>query len=422
LIVIAFVVALVVSGYASHTGPDYQFRTGKDAFARGDLDAVLTAAEALSGVNGYEPHRHLLEGMILLRKRGFVEAIIEFGYAKDHPDTAALAHTLSGEALYNTRQFRDAQRILTKAIQLDPSQIDARRWLAATYFDIGAMNHAVDQLQAVAQQAPGDPRPHRLLGLIYKDFEQYGKAIAAYRQSLRRNPDQPAKSELSLELAECLVHQRRHAEALEALRQCPRSAGRLVFEAECHYAGGDEDAARKLLHEALRLEPEHLGGLQLDARMAQESGDVESAARTLRRAAAAHPKEWRVRYQLGRVYQQLGKRELAEEELKTMQQLRTLRDHFTTLHEQAMKDPTDAQTRYQLGVTAGELGKPELAADWFMTALALDPDHPEAREALNAMIRPSLPSAEGSSKEPGSSGDLESLEIQPVGGSGRRTS
>jgi len=245
--VIVLLAAVLVSAYLGHvqrSAPARLFQAGVEAFAQNDPDAVQTAAEALQGVEGYGPHAHVLEGMILLRRGRLFEAITQFGYGKDHPDTRVLAYALSGEALYKGRQFRDAERILSTAIRLDPSQTDAHRWLAALYYDIGAMGRALEQLRAVADQAPDDPRPHRLRGLIHKDFENYAEAVNDYRESLRRGPDQPDKNDVLVELAECLVKLRRHPEALETLGQCPRSAETLSLQAECQYAQGDAARAQ----------------------------------------------------------------------------------------------------------------------------------------------------------------------------------
>lgn len=364
------------------------FRKGMEAFGQGDVEGVRAAGAALRGLDVYAPHAHLLQGRVLLRGGRLTQAIAEFGYAKDHPDTRPWACALSGEVLYKAKQFRDAQRILTTAIKLDPANTDARRWLAATYYDVGAMDHALIHLQVVAGQAPADPRPYRLMGLIYKDYENYSRAVVEYRESLRRDPHQPDRAEILTELAECLVKEQKHGEALETLGRCPRSAPTLKLRAECHYAQGDTPGARNLVGEALGLEPAHLGALQLRAMIELDSNDTASAIRTLRQAVEYHPKEFRVRYQLARAYQQLGQTELAQEQVEAMQALRPLRMRFTELHEQAIEDSTDAEIRYELGVVAGELGKPELARLWLTAALGMDPDHEAARQALQAMDTP----------------------------------
>ncbi len=361
------------------------FRAGMEAVAEGDWEAVGKAAEALRGVDIYAPHMHFLVGIGLLRTGRLPEALAEFGYAKDRPDTRPSACALAGEALCRLKRYREAQGILTTAVKLDPSLTDARRWLAAVYHDIGAMDDALEELAVIAEQAPNDPRPHRLRGLIFKDFENYRDAIPAYRESLGRDPNQPDRPEILFELAECLVKQRQYREALETIRLAPRSANLLALEAECRWAQGDKGEARRLVDEALELDPKHLDAMRLKATLDLEENKVESAVRVLCRAVEHHPKDFRLRYQLARAYQRLGEADLAEEQLDIEEELRQFRKRFTELHKEAIANPANAETRYQLGLVAQQLDEPELARDWFVASLGMDPDHAGAREALEAI-------------------------------------
>jgi tetratricopeptide (TPR) repeat protein len=402
VVLLAALLGLGSYGYALRTAPRRHFQAALTAFARNDLDRVLTAHEALQGVDGYEPHRRLLAGMILLRSQRLLEAIVEFGFAREHSDTRALAYTLSGEALYKSKQFRDAQRILAAALQWDPQQTDAHRWLAALYYDVGAMNQALSHLAFVAQQAPGDPRPHRLTGLIHKDFEEYTKAINAYRESLKRGPSQPDKEAVLLELAECQSKLQQHKEALETLRTCPSSAQCLWLQAECRRALGDQAVAGRLVDEAIAREPSHLPALQLKGTLDLEAGNAAAAVDVLSKAVKAYPKEWRPRYTLAMAYKRLGDAKQAAEQLKTYEELRALRDRFTKLHTQAIQEPDNAERRYELGVVARQLDKPLLAISWFEAALALQPAHEKARASLQELTRGSrnLPDQQGASTNP----------------------
>jgi len=191
------------------------------------------------------------------------QAVDTLEVAKDHPDSRALAFTLAGEALYKLQRFREADGILRAAVETEPSLTDAHRWLAALYYDIGAMDHALAELQVISEQAPDDPRPCRLRGLIYKDFEQeYERdAVHEYRESLRRGPDQPDRQQIRVELAECLVKQARFDEALETIGPCEKSPDVLAIQAQCHVGKGDKASARRLLGEALARDPNHLSRL-----------------------------------------------------------------------------------------------------------------------------------------------------------------
>ncbi len=371
--------------YALRVAPDRQFHAALAALANNDLDGVRAAAEALQDVDAYEPHRRLLAGVVLLKNDRLYEAIAAFGFARDHPETRVLACTLSGEALYKAKQFRDAQRMLTDAIRLDPQQTDAHRWLAATYYDIGAMNHAIRHLAVVAQQAPRDPHPHRLMGLIHKDDEEYRKAIDAYRECLKRDPNQAGKETVLLELAECQVKLQQHQEALQTLRTCPSSAQSLWLQAECQRGLGDKAAAERLADQAIGRDPKHLQARTLKGVLELESGDAAAAVEVLQKAVEAYPKEWRPRSTLAMAYQRLGDDKQAAEQLKLVEEARRLRDRFTGLHNQALKDPDSADLRYELGVVARQLDKPLSAIRWFQAALALQPDHQQAQQALREL-------------------------------------
>lgn len=387
LVLVSAAVGWARGWYLERTAADRLFRTGKEAFARGDLATVRTAAEALRTGKNSGPHARLLEGMLFLRNGRLFEAIQTFGHAKDDPETRALAYALSGEALCRARQFRDAEKILSTAIQLDPSQTDAHRWLAALYYDIGAMGHALEQLGIVAEQAPEDARPHRLRGLIRKDFEQYDKATAEYRESLRRNPNQPDRQEVLVELAESLVRQGRDGEALEVLHDATPSADVLSLQAQCRWNRGEKEAASKRVNEALQMAPNHLDALKLRAAVELDAGDAAAAVKTLNLAAKHHPKQYEVHYKLAQAYKRLGKSDLAQKEVKAMQESREIRTRFAKLHERAIADPTNADIRYELGQVALEFGKPELARSWFLATLAMVPDHAGARQALRNVPR-----------------------------------
>lgn len=381
-VVLAVLIGLGRYGYALRVAPDRQFHAALAALADNDLDGVRVVTEALQDVEAYEPHRRLLAGMVLLKNDRLYEAIVAFGFARDHPETRVLAYTLSGEALYKAKQFRDAQRILTDALRLDPQQTDAHRWLAAIYYDIGAMNQAIRHLAVVAQQAPRDPRPYRLMGLIHKDYEEYRKAIDAYRECLKRDPNQAGKETVRLELAECQSKLQQHREALQTLESCPSSAQSLWLQGECQRGLGDKAAAERLADQAIRRDPNHLQARYLKGMLELESGDAAAAVEVLQKAVETYPKEWRPRYTLAMAYKRLGDDKQATEQLKLVEEVRRLRDRFTDLHNRALKDADNADLRYELGVVARQLDKPLLAISWFQAALALKPDHPLAQQAL----------------------------------------
>ncbi len=361
------------------------FQSGLEAVRQNDWEAVRAAARSLQAVEGYERHLALLEGILLKRDGRFAEALTLLGQARRHPDTVTMAYRHSGEILYQTKQFGPAQWILSAALALDPDATDARRLLAATYYDTGAMDHAVKELETLVRQVPDDSRPHRLLAMIYKDYENYAEAIEEYRISLELDPNQPDRQILLVDLAESLLALRRFQEAAKTLDQCQPSARVFVGKAQCCREEGRRAEAERLAHEALDLEPNGCGVLELLATLADEAQDLESAAEYLSKAVDAHPKDFRLRYKLGQAYQRLGRLDLAEQHLAAMSELRSLRMRFTELHNEAITHPDDTEVRYQLGVVAKQLDMPDIARQWFVVALGMNPEHTAAREALASL-------------------------------------
>ncbi len=375
--------------YAERHAGDRFYQSGLRAFEAGDLDGLHAAAEGLRLADGAGPRCRLLEGMVLLRSGRLFQAVEEFGFAKDDPQTRLLAYTLSGEALYRAGRYRDALPVLRKAVELDPRATDAHRWLAALYYDIGAMTQATEELAKVAELDPTDPRPSRLRGLMYRDFELYQEAEIQYREALRRGIGPPAVDEVRFELAECLLKLHRGEEAESVLAACPRSARRLALEAECRVTRGDRTAARRLAGEALALEPGHLAASLTVANLDLEANDPGSAVGVLEAAIAVQPKEYRLHYRLSHAYQRLGREAEARRHAELSRRLHDVLLQFAKLHQDAIAQPANAELRCQMGLLALELGKPDLARNWFVAALAMEPGHAGAAKALETMGRSS---------------------------------
>jgi tetratricopeptide (TPR) repeat protein len=361
------------------------YRTGLSAMDRGELAAVQAAAEALADLPDAQPQRHLLEGIVHLRSGRLPAAIASFRPALEHPDTASLANMLAGETLYRNGQYRDAIEALKAATQQDSSLTDAHRRLAAVLYDIGASEAAVNELRIVSEQDPTDPRPHRMLGLIYKDMESFEQASVEYREALRRDPLMPLREDVLLELATCLLKTLRFDELDEVVAESPRSADFLAILAEARLKQEDTAEAARLIEEALRLQPDHYEAQLLKGSVELAQGAADQAAATLEKVVAQQPMDFRAHHKLSQAYSRLGQVDRARTEFEEGTRIQRLRATFANLHGHASVDTDNADLRYQLGVVARQLGREDLAVSWFTTAVALDPAHAGAREALQAI-------------------------------------
>ena len=317
----------------------------------------------------------MLEGLIQKQRGRLRQAIELFGTGTDHPATRGTAFTHAGESFYRMRRFDDARRALEQAVLIDPKNVDAHRWLASTYYDLGLMTAALSTLRTLADLAPDDARPHRLAGLILKDFEKYDEAVTAYRESLRRDPQQPNADQVRVELVESLIRLRRYDEAFDELKPARSTADVLRLQAEIAHARSDSELAFERLNRSLQLAPNDPQVLSLLGRIKLETGDAEEAVEVLRRAVAIDPAGYEIRTSLAQALRQIGRTAEADEQTQRMLELRDLRSRFTSLHEQAMTSPGDAGVRYELGRVALELNRSDLARGWFEAALAIDPTH-----------------------------------------------
>ncbi|MGQ9915738.1 MAG: tetratricopeptide repeat protein [Thermogutta sp.] len=364
------------------TSPDRAFQEGLAAIRRGDPAAVMAAAEMLPPGSPWGPHRALFDGYVLLRRGRPGPAIDVLAAAKDHAATRKWALCTAGEALYQLDRLGEAVGVLRQAVEMDPKLTDAHRWLAACFYDLGAMNQATHHLQIVAEQDPADARSLRLLGLMFHDFEEWPRAVDAYRESLRRDPGQEAASEIRFELAECLMRQREFKEALETLEALPPSAEVAALRAECHDGLQDAAAAEEQIEAALQQDPANIRALQLKAQRRLNDARYAEAVQTLETAVRHHPTQWRLRFYLVQAYERLGDREAAQRELKMMQEWRKLHDRFAELHMEAIKKPFDAAVRLELAQIAEKIDRPMLALSWYRATLGLDSGNETAKQAI----------------------------------------
>ncbi len=377
ILVLAGVLAVTATiggwGWWHARRPSQRFARALAAVDAQRFDQVQRELEALEDTPGYTVQCHFLRGVLLLRQERFFPALNEFGHAVDDPTLRVRTLVLSGEALYRVQDFRAAIGLFVQVLSQEPDSLDAHRWLAAAYYDLGLTTEALQHMVRVSELDPSDARPHRLMGLIQKDFENYAAAVKSYRESLRRNPQQPDRQTLLLELAECQLKLHQLQDALTSLAECPPSPNRWALEAECHYGRGDVAEARRRIEQTLEAAPANLRALFLHGTIFLDEGNAEAAVKVLSQAAAAYPKDYTVRFKLGRAYRRLGDSQNADEQGRIADDIKRVRLQFSKLHETAASEPNNADVRRQLAILANQLDRPDLARVWFQAALAINP-------------------------------------------------
>jgi tetratricopeptide (TPR) repeat protein len=349
------------------------FVAARAALDRDDLARARQLWMELKSTPGREQQAAFVRGALLLKKGYYYPALDDLQRVRQDPQFRLPALALIGQAWHRLGRHVEAQAALQEVLKDEPDSVEAHRWLAASYYDLGAIHYAVFHLERTGQLDPTDFRPYRLLGLINKDYERDSVAVQKYEESLRRKSHQPDWADVREELAVCQTRLRRYREALATLAPCPETAAVAVLRAECHHALGELPRAKETLARALALEPDDLGALVLHGTLLLEEGDPVKAAAAFRRAADAHPKDYMAHLKLAQAYSQSGQSELAEAEQKKADDIRELRRVFAELHQAAWDSPEDIQVRLRLAEIAKALGRPDLEEVWLRSAAALRP-------------------------------------------------
>ncbi len=317
----------------------------------------------------------LFAGVLLLEQKDFRSALRSFRRAADDPAICPLAWVYSGEALYAQNRFRQAEMNFKYALQLDPDLIEAHRWLAIAYYDIGVVDGALRHLQRVAELDPGDPRPHQVMAVIHMGNGSYAVAIEDFDESLRRDPAARDRQETLTELAQAQLMLQRYDDARRTLSACDSTSEVLGIQAEVLYGLGDKVGARQLAQRALEGEPGQRRAVTVLGKLALDERRFDDAIGTLSEGIEHAPNDYELRYSLLTVLRAAGREKDAQKELQVVEELRQMGSQFDALVQEAAANPYDANIRYRLGVLAARIKTPEIAESWFRAAVCIDAKH-----------------------------------------------
>ncbi len=386
------IVAMVVFSAGLATGvwywrrPDVWYRCGVEAIVRGDLKRLQKAAGVLQARAPGSARASLLQAALALRSNNPSRAVELLEGAVRDSETQGQAQILVGEALCRLQAYDSAIGVLEQVVERSPEHTDGHRWLAVAYFDIGALSQSIAELQRVAELDATDPRPHRMIGQIYADSENYKKAVEAYQIALQRTRAHPGfyEDELLFDLGSSQLKLHRYADLLATLAGAPDLPELRILRAEALYGQGNTDEARRIL-DAVPERGDDPRGLALEGVMFLDARQPQKAVALLERAVVLRPYEFETRFKLARALTQAGENEKAQKELEEVERIKRIRLEFAKLLQEAQKRPADAELRYRLGVLCEDLHRPELARKWYHAALGLDPRHAPAQRALDKL-------------------------------------
>jgi tetratricopeptide (TPR) repeat protein len=129
------------------------------------------------------------QGDLDMRESQWTRAIESFREALRRDAANAAAHTNLGVALARTGDRRAALRAFQEATERAPGTGAAWNGLGAMRMAAGQMEAAVGALQQAAVLLPEDPNPTLNLGIALSHLARWSDAAQAFRETLRRAPD-----------------------------------------------------------------------------------------------------------------------------------------------------------------------------------------------------------------------------------------
>lgn len=266
----------------------------------------------------------------------------------------AVAVYNEGAAAFNEERYEEALGHFERAVELEPSLVEARRVLTLTYFQLqdweGAMRSAEElvELEAAGEAAltigfdaaTQLGRPDRAeifldrlvgegsdpeiaarvynLGVAKLRAGDRQAAVERFEQAIEMNPQLGAAYN---GIATVYLEDERYDDALgmadRLLEVDPGNAEALGIRYEVYRRLGDEEKMAAALEELQSTDPERIvQAYYKQGVLLFDNGQVEEAAEAFERVLAANPEHARAHYQLGRCYLSLNQLERAEQHLE----------------------------------------------------------------------------------------------------------
>ena len=239
-----------------------------------------------------------------------------------------------------------AQKDFRRAVDLDPTSIDALQGLARVLAARGQWEKSLEFLSRARVAAPDSPDVLRKFAAASLHAGQAANAVDAAQQLVKLRPDEPEALYL-LGVAQLQAGDTKEASGTIEKYTKLRPQDPLAFLALGMAAAGLRDfpAARENFGQSIKLDPNQVEAYYQLALISRDQGDNQSAISQLMNAVAVDPKHAQAHALLGTLYLQQRQYDKAQE-------------HLTLAAELA---PSFPDTHYQLGLLYARLNQRERA-------------------------------------------------------------
>ncbi len=222
-------------------------------------------------------------------------------YLKDHPDDAAVLHTLGG-IYYGIKDYKSAGEFLEKAHRADPDNLDYLNDLGAFRLTNGDYQEAIIHLTQLVQKIPGNPQAHYNLGLALHGAERLAEALDAFEQAILLQPEHAAAHyNLGVTFQELGHFERAEETYRKVIRIAPDLAQAHLKLGEVLTNQNRDDAAMESFHNAHELDNDNPKMIIALAEALHITGRTGEGIKLLRDAQDKHPEEIPLMTSLGKL-------------------------------------------------------------------------------------------------------------------------
>ena len=244
-----------------------------------------------------------------------------------------VAYSDLGNVLFKEGKWDEARTLFQKAVEIDPTYVDARYNLGNAFFQRGQWNEAVEQFQKVVEMDPHYARAHNNLGIIFVQKGQMEEAVAQYQQASEMDPN--------------------YAEPHNNL-------GTVLLQR------GQIDEAVAQFQKALKINPRDVVAYNDLGEAFLKKGELDSAIICFQKAFEIDPGCAAAHYNLGNIFAQKGQW-----------------DEAVTQYQQALEtNPNYVEAHNNLGIALLQKGRLNEAIAQFQEVVRLKPDYRDGQNNL----------------------------------------
>lgn len=252
-----------------------------------------------------------IAAMSVMRDQNFPKAVELFTSIKDYKDKAPVLFQISN-CYHFMKDDANTKAFLGKALQLDPTHIEATVHYSGLLVKDGKTELASKQLARVLTYMPDDLSVLRDLVLFYRGIKDTAKSDMYLRKFLELTPDKPGSyKDLGYIYREVKNFSKSKEYYEKAIRECARHPYDNAVLGEAYMLTGDSLQAKPYFEQALALDPNYASALYNMGILFKREKNYSQAGHYLERAIKANPYNHEALLALGNNYRTINKNQEA---------------------------------------------------------------------------------------------------------------